>query len=204
MIVTNIEPVTKIKYKVFIDEQFAFLLCKGELSRYHLVIGKIIEEETYQEIRTEVILKRAKLRAMHLLSDMDRTESGLRTKLRQGHYTEDIIDQAIAYVKSFGYIEDTNYAIRYIQSRQNVKSKKEIYAGLCQKGVSRERIEAAMELAYETKDETPAIEAILRKKRYNSAEATDVEREKIYAYLMRKGFRYEEIRQVIQVSDWNA
>lgn len=204
MIVTNIEPVTKTKYKVFIDEQFAFLLYKGELSRYHLVTGENIEEHTYRTIKTEVILKRAKLRAMHLLNDMDRTESGLRTKLRQGHYTEDIIDEALAYVKSFGYIEDTNYAMRYIQSKRHTKSRKEIYAGLCQKGVSKEQIELAMESAYETEGEIPAIQAILRKKRYHATDATDVERQKIFAYLMRKGFRYEDIRQVIQVSDWNA
>ena len=35
-------------------------------------------------------------------------------------------------------------------------------------------------------------------------ESTDKEKKKIYGYLLRKGFYHEEIRQVIQVSFWNA
>mgnify|MGYP002519556266 CR=1 FL=1 len=34
--------------------------------------------------------------------------------------------------------------------------------------------------------------------------AFDKEKKKIYGYLLRKGFYHEEIRQVIQVSFWNA
>mgnify|MGYP007008335529 CR=1 FL=1 len=36
MIVTRVEAVTKTKYKVYVDGQFAFILYKGELSRYHI------------------------------------------------------------------------------------------------------------------------------------------------------------------------
>ena len=36
MTVTKIEPVTKSKYKIYLDGQFAFVLYKGELSRYHI------------------------------------------------------------------------------------------------------------------------------------------------------------------------
>ena len=42
MYVTKIEPVTKTKYKVFIDGQFAFVLYKGELSRYHIALRKAV------------------------------------------------------------------------------------------------------------------------------------------------------------------
>lgn len=204
MVVTKIESVTKTKYKVYIDERFAFVLYKGELSRYKIVAGEEISDEVFYKIKNEVILKRAKMRALHLLNVMDRTESQLRTKLKQGGYTDDIIEQAMQYVKSFGYVEDTGYARRYILSRQGSKSKKEIYAGLCQKGISKEQIELAMEECYEEVGEIDAIQALVRKKRFDSETASDAERQKIYGYLARKGFSYECIRQVIQVSGWNA
>ena len=35
----------KAKYKVYIDGQFVFVLYKGELSRYRLAEGSLIEEE---------------------------------------------------------------------------------------------------------------------------------------------------------------
>ena len=192
MIVTKIEPVTKTKFKVYVEEQFAFVLYKGELSRYRIVEEQEITEETFRKIKEEVILKRAKLRALHLLNDMDRTETQLRTKLKQGLYTEDIVEQTIAYVKSFGYIGDASYARRYITSRQKSKSRKEIYAELCRKGIAKEEIDAAM------------VSALLRKKRFDPENATDKDRQKMYGYLARKGFSYEQIRQVIQVSDQNA
>lgn len=204
MKVTKIESVTKTKFKVYVDDQFAFVLYKGELSRYRIVAEQEITREIFQKIKEEVILKRAKLRALHLLNDMDRTESQLRIKLKQGLYPEDIVEQAIAYVKSFGYIGDASYARRYITSRQKSKSKKEIYAELCRKGVARDEIDAAMEECYEDIDETAAIKEILRKKRFDIQKATDLEKQKLYGYLARKGFSYDGIRQVIQVSDWNA
>lgn len=164
MYVTKIEPVTKTKYKVFIDGQFAFVLYKGELSRYHIAQDTEVDERLVSQILSEIVLKRAKLRAMHLLTDMDRTESQLRTKLKQGLYPDDIIEQAMAYVKSFGYVEDENYARRFVLSRQNSKSKKEIYASLCQKGVAKETIDKVMEECYEMEEERGAIQKILEKK----------------------------------------
>ena len=204
MTVTQIQSVTKTKFKVYLDEQFAFVLYKGELSRYHIQEGSQLSQELFQKIKTEVVLKRAKLRAMHLLNAMERTEDQLRLKLKQGHYTEDIIDEVIRYVKSFGYVEDKGYAERFIRNRQNSKSKRELYAALCQKGVSREDIESAMEHCYEEQDEQAAIRRILEKKRFSVENSTDAEKKKIYDHLLRKGFRCEDISQVIQVSCWNA
>ncbi|MGO5051351.1 regulatory protein RecX [Lachnospiraceae bacterium LCP25S3_G4] len=204
MIVTNIESVTKTKFKVYIEEAFAFVLYKGELSRFHIATGAEISTELVSEIKNEVVLKRAKLRALHLLNAMDRTESQLRTKLRQNYYTDEIIDLVIKYVESFGYIGDLNYARRFIQNGQSQKSKKEIYAKLCQKGIPKEIIEEAIEESYEMQDEQKAIRNLIIKKRFDFTHASDSEKQKMYAYLIRKGFRYEDIRQVIQVYDTNA
>ena len=102
MIVTRIEPLAKARYKVYIDGEFCFVLYKGELSRFGIRVDEEVEEQTVEKILSEVILKRAKLRCLRLLEDMDRTETALRDKLKQGYYPQDIIDQAVAYVKSFG------------------------------------------------------------------------------------------------------
>lgn len=200
MTVTRIEAVSKTKWKVELDGQFAFVLYKGELSRFSIREGGELLEEVYYKIKKEVVLKRAKLRALHLLSDMARTEAGLREKLKQSLYTEDIIDEAIAYVKSFGYLDDLKYAESFIESRRATKSKKEIYALLCGKGISQEQIELAMEGCYGDEGDQEAIRQIIRKRRVDILHATDQELHKLYGYLARKGFRYEDIRHVIQ--DW--
>ena len=129
MTVTKIEPLSKTRYKVYLDGQFAFTLYKGELSRYHIAEESVIEDDIYDSLQ-QIITKRAKLRAMHLLSDMGRTESQLRTKLKQGGYAEDAVEAAIRYVKSFGYI---NMREVLLTAGRNGKAKKNSMRHLCKK-----------------------------------------------------------------------
>lgn len=201
MKVTALQPVNKTKWKVELDGRFAFVLYKGELSRFGIEEGAVLPEETCVRIQKEVVLKRAKLRAMHLLTDMARTESGLREKLRQGMYTEEIIDQAVAYVKSFGYLDDYKYAEQFIDSRKKSKSEREIRAILRNKGISQEIIDQAFEDAKTEDGDREAIRALIGKKHIDLCTATDQELQKLYGYLARKGFRYEDIRQVIRIDE---
>ena len=201
MTVSKIEPLSKSRYKVFIEGQFAFTLYKGELSRYHIAEDNRIDEEVYDILR-KLVIKRAKLRAMHLLSDMGRTESQLRTKLKQGGYPDEAVEEAIRYVKSFGYINDAEYVRSFIDSRKEKKSKKEIYAALKQKGVDSDIIEQVFEeMDYGEEDSRQAIEALMRKRNYNPDSADLKEKQKLMGYLMRKGFRYEEVTSVLNSAD---
>lgn len=204
MTVTQIEAVTKTKYKVYLDGQFAFVLYKGELSRYHIAVGEELSELVYQQILKEVLLKRAKLRAMHLLNSMGRTENQLRDKLKQSLYPEEVIETAMNYVKSFGYVNDAEYARSFIDSRKDRKSKRELYMQLGQKGIAKDTLDQIFEEYYDVEDSREAIEAIMRKRRYDPEKATNVETQKIMGYLMRKGFAYDDIRKVLHVSEWNA
>ena len=83
MIVTKVEPLSKTKYKIYLNHQFAFVLYKGELRSYKISDGRELSEEELDEIREKILLKRAKKRAMHLLEDMDRSEAGLRAISRR-------------------------------------------------------------------------------------------------------------------------
>lgn len=198
MIVTKVEAVTKAKFKVYLDGQFAFVLYKGELSRFGISEEEELSDELYAQIRKDVILKRAKLRAMHLLTDMARTEAGLREKLIQGMYPEDIVEEALAYVRSFGYLNDLHYAENFIESKKESKSRKEIYALLCKKGVPTEQIEQAFDSCYSDEGEQEAIRRIIRKRKIDISSASREEIQKFCGYLARKGFRYEEILHAVQ------
>lgn len=200
----SLEEVAKTRYKVYLDGEFAFVLYKGELSRYHIREGAELTQETYQEILEQVIFKRARKKAMHLLEDMDRTEAGLREKLRLGLYPEEAVENALAYVKSFGYVDDDRYVQNFIRSRIESMSRKELYAKLRGKGIDSEKIGFAMEEAYEETGEQVTIERIIRKRRVDPGTANEREMQKLYGYLARKGFRYEDVRQVIQNYNQNA
>lgn len=202
MIVTRTEAVTKTKYKVYIDGQFAFVLYKGELSRYQVKEGQELSEENYEKIFGEVLVKRAKLRAMHLLNAMGRTESQLREKLKQGGYPEKAIEEALVYVKSFGYVDDENYARNFTDSRKDKKSRKEIEMLLKRKGISGDIVENVMEECYGKETAAAAIEKLMKKRRYLPEEADYEEKQKFMAYLMRKGFTYDDICRALGSGDY--
>ena len=204
MIITRVEPLTKTKFRIYIDGEPVFVLYRGELKRFNIAEEEEISEQTVEKIKKDVLLKRAKLRAMHLLEDMDRTEKALRDKLRQGGYPESAIDGAVKYVSSFGYLNDVRFAENFVLSRKDSKSRREIQALLAQKGVPADTAQAVLEQIYGEDGEQASIRQILRKKRMDPERADEQTLRKIYGYLARKGYRYEDIHQVIQNDYPNA
>lgn len=201
MLVTQVTELSKSRSKVSIDQEFAFVLYKGELRLYHIKEGEEIRPEDYRTILQEVLPKRAKLRAMNLLQGREYTTAQLRTKLQQGYYPTEVIEQAIAYVASFHYIDDLRYAVDYITYHENSRSRRRIEQDLQGKGISAITIEEAWQNWRENggvQNEQNMIRELLRKKHYDPDTETDwKERQKIYAFLARKGFSAEAIRKAI-------
>ena len=108
-------------------------------------------------------LTKAKRRALYLLTDMDRTEKELRDKLKKSGYSEDTIARTMEYVRSFGYIDDTRYAEKFIDFAKGKKSRVRIAYDLQQKGVPRDVIDEAFESAEEW-DEKDLIRTLAEKK----------------------------------------
>lgn len=198
MDVTKVENVTTNKYKVFLDEEFAFVLYKGELSRFQIQEGEEITNEEFQEIKVDVVTKRAKKRVLYLLEKMARSEQQIREKLRKSYYTEDVIDQAVEYAKNFGYINDVSYARGYTHLKMKQKSKKEIYFALLGKGINKEIINEVLEELLDQDDEKALIIKLIRKKKYNIEAIDRKEIQKINTFLIRKGFQYEQVKEVLE------
>lgn len=146
---------------------------------------------------------RAKKRALHLLERMDRTEHQLREKLKASDYPEDVVEEAIEYVKSFHYLDDERYAETFTRYKKENLSRQQIKQKLMQKGVSREIIEHAMDVEYDT-DENVHIRNILEKKHFSCEDADEGEFRRIYNYLLRRGFRSNDILKQMKRTgtDW--
>ena len=201
MIVTEIEPYKKNRYKVCMDDGTYLILYKGETRHYKIKAGCEIPQDTYDEIFCEVLGKRVKKRAMGLLEKMDRTEKGLRDKLREGDYPEQLIEDAVTYVKDYHYIDDERYAKNYISYRKSTKSRMNLKQALLRKGVKKEIIDRALEEEY-TESEDDKIILLLKKKNYNPVEQDRKEQARIYGFLMRRGFRSEDILRVMKCTDY--
>ena len=145
-------------------------------------------------------LKRAKHRALYLLERCDRTEQELRTKLSR-NYDPEIVDEAVRYVKQYGYIDDRRYAVNYLKSRCQVKSCRQVEQELLyKKGISRDVLEEACQET-EPQDESLLIRRWMEKKHYSPEEATQEEQRRLYLFLMRRGFRSEDILKELRCRD---
>lgn len=202
MIVTEIKPVTRQKFQIELDGQPAFVLYKGELSRYHIQKDEELPEEIYEELVGQVLTKRAKLRAMHLLEKMDRTRAELKKKLEQSGYPTKAVEEALKYVESFHYIDDVWYAARYIEFQKSKKGKARLKMELLQKGISAEIVARALEEAEEQMDAKETIRKMLQSKRKGEGAMEEKEKQRLYGFFMRKGFSSSEILSVFrEISD---
>ena len=158
-------------------------------------MSRLIYARDYAKIK-EVLLKRAKLRAMHLLNDMSRTESQLRDKLKLGGYPSEITEAAIAYVKSFGYINDEEYVRRYMEYKSGSKSKIQIKMDLRKKGITAETLERVFE-EYEYEEDDILEEQVKKRIRQKGA-VTKENFQKYYGYFARKGFNSGKILDLLR------
>ena len=198
MTVTEIKAVTKQKYQVEIDGQFAFVLYKGELSRYGIEKDREISDEVYTELVEEVLTKRAKLRAMHLLQKMDRTRAELERKLQQNGYPAQAIETALSYVESLHYIDDARYAAMYMENQKNKKGMARIRMELIQKGIAPEILQQVLEETEEKTDSRDVIREMLEKKRKIQGPLEEKEKQRLYGFFMRRGFSSSDILAVFR------
>lgn len=194
MTADRIEPLDKRRCKVFLDGDFAFVLYRGELRKYHIEEGAEVPDILYREIFDKVICRRARERALYLLKFSARTEAELKRKLRAGFYPERAIEEAVEFLKTYRYLDDTEYAGNYIEVYGRHKSSAELKAALLKKGVDKACIEQL--LRERPPDEETQIRNLLAKRRY-SPDSSIGEKQKTMGFLLRKGFSYEKIRRVI-------
>ena len=201
MEITKIQALTKQKYRIFLDGESAFAVYKGELSRYHLEEGAVLPPEVYEELVNRVLKKRATLRAMHILERTDKTEAQLRRKLEESEYPKEAVESAIAYVTSYGYLDDRRYAEHYIEWKKQGKGKARLKMELVQKGISREIIEEVLE-STDFGETREMIRQIILKKRKTDIPMNEKEKQRNYGFLMRKGFSSSDILAVMREEEW--
>ena len=210
MRISEIVYLTKKKAKVLFEGGSSLVLYSGEIKKLDWHDGDEIAPETYDRVRNETVIKRARLYAMHLLQDQDRTEKELLDKLSHAAYDYDIALDALAYVKKFGYVDDERYARNYISRNKNIRSHRVIRQELIKRGIGQETVMQMLDDSSCEEDEYTAIARLLKKRRYRPSgefdedtdragrEEAQRERDKQLRYLASKGFPYSAVRYVFE------
>jgi regulatory protein len=195
MYISKLEEVDKNKVKVYIDDEYRFLLYKKDIRIHRLREEEEISDSKYADILKNTVLRRGKQKALSILKYMDRSEQELRFKLKQAEYTDSNIDMILDYVKQYRYVDDERYATQYVRFKKDNKSRRQLQMELIQKGIEKDLIDTAFEEEYN--DEDQAIQKAITKKCKNIDELTFEEKMKLSAYLYRKGFQVDIIKKYL-------
>ncbi len=145
-------------------------------------------------------IRNARRKAMQLLEHMDRTEKALSDRLRQAGFSERAVADAMSYVKSYGYIDDSRYARTYLAYRMESKSRQKLIQELIQKGVDRQTAVEAWEeeAALNQPDEREILKRTIEKKYDRDTQLDEKEMRRLQGYLARRGFQFQDISGVLE------
>ncbi len=195
MIITKLDKVGTKQVRLFFDEEKYCLLYYNEVRRLGFHEKDEVGQQEFEELN-KLLLHRAKLKAMSLLKYQDRTRKELKDRLMRAEFPEFITEGAIAYVESFGYINDEEYVRRYMEYKAGTKSRIQIKMDLRKKGIGTEILERIFdEYEYEEDD---VLEEQVQKRIRQKGSVTKENFQKYYGYFARKGFNSVKIIDLLR------
>ncbi|MGN1098060.1 MAG: regulatory protein RecX [Clostridia bacterium] len=136
-------------------------------------------------------------RAIKIVALKDRTEKELRDKLAEKGYSDEEIDDAVEFMKSYNYINDESYAEKYVADGINLRGHgpRRIKTELLRRGISRDIAEAALEnIEAEPRER---LEEIMERRFAAADLGNPKERNRIFGYFARRGYSSHDIWGVI-------
>jgi regulatory protein len=135
-----------------------------------------------------------------LLSRQAYTKRQLTEKLLKKKSTAEIIEQVMDKLESMGFIDDARYAEQYVHSRQHKTGTLKLKQELFQKGVDEATV--TQTLGEVSEDQQLAAATLLLEKQRSKLQKTESHKvfAKAYAFLARRGFSGDIIREVLEHS----
>lgn len=197
MRITAIEPRRKSLSALYLDGEFAVNIDAETLllSRYR--IGQEISEEELQSLIQESDARRAREKALYLLSHRDHSKKELADKIKRSGASCEAAQSAALRMEEIGLIDDESYARRYAAElmRRKYFSQARIEYELQKKGIDRDLIHAIIEEM--AVDPAQQLRELLARK-YARNLQDEKGRRRTVAALQRLGYRWEDIRRALE------
>ena len=195
MIITNIVPKRKKLSAVYIDGEFALKIDTETIISSPYSVGSEIDDEQLKELIDRAEEKRAKEKALWLLSTRDHSKRELETKIRKTNSAESA-QKAVERMEELGLVDDEKFARRYAEELINIKhlSVRGAKYKLTEKGIDKNLADEILEeLATDPREH---IEILIEKK-YRKNLSDEKGRRKTVAALQRMGYSWGDIKAVM-------
>ncbi len=199
MIITEIRPLKKGKYAIYLDGEYALSLDKLIVEKENLCVNDSVNEESLDEMKAESNIVRAKEKALYLLEYRARTAKELMDKLTPIFGT-DAAESAVQRMEELGLIDDEAFAREYARTllfSKKLSPKSAVYE-LMKKGIERNTAEEILD-EYEC-DEQEQIRQIIERKYINCLD-DEKGRKRTINGLRSKGYCWSDIQAVLSAYD---
>ncbi len=190
------------RVNVYLDGKFAFGLVAIEAVR--LRRGQVLTEADIERLQAADAVEKAREKALRFLSNRPRSEWEVRQNLLKAGYGDEAIDRALERLRGVGLVDDAAFVRYWIDNRAQFKPKGEaaLRQELRRKGVDREVIDTVLEESGHAEDRAAIRAAVAKADRYRQLPREEFA-QKLGAYLARRGFDYETVREAVQAA-WQA
>jgi len=183
------------RINVYLDDEFAF-----GLSRYAatwLQIGQELSPEKIKELQDIDAQEVAYQRALNFISYRPRSEAEVFKNLKKHDTPDEIIPEVLDRLRRVGLVDDVLFAQNWVENRSTFRprGKRALVVELHQKGISDEAINEAL---FELDEDRLAYQAALKQSRKYKELEWQKFRQKMSAFLARRGFTYEVAKPVIE------
>ncbi len=195
MIITDIVAKRKKLSAIYIDGEFAVKIDSETLIASPFSVGSEITDEQLKQLIDDSDEKRAKEKALWLLSSRDHSSRELETKIKKTSGSE-AAEKAVRRMEELGLVNDEKFARRYAGELINVKhlSVKGARYKLLEKGIDRDLADLILEEM--APDPREHIELLIEKK-YSRYLSDEKGRKKTVAALQRMGYSWGDIKAVM-------
>ena len=189
------------RVSVFLDGAFAFGIAQELVREWGLWVGGCLHVEDQVRLRAADQLLAAQATALHYLAARPRTAHEVWQKLRRSGVADQVTAQVIARLQARGALDDTAYAHAYLTSRLASRGygPQRLRRELQQRGIGRALVEEAVQQDLAVEEVLAAARRQAAKRWPRLAHATDrvVRRQKLWAFLCRRGFPAAIVQQVL-------
>ena len=194
MLITAIEPRRKGLSALFIDGEFAMNLDTQALLENRFDVGRDISDEDLKEMIELSNERRAKEKALWLISYRSHSKRELKDKIRRT-CDDSSAEKAVERMEELGLVNDEEYARQFARKLllQKKMARRAAMLEMSRKGVDKETAEAALDEV--DVDYRENIRYIIEKK-YRDIGDEKIKRRAVAA-LQRLGYGWDDIRAVL-------
>lgn len=209
--ITSVEPQKKNphRFNVYLEGAFAFGADEDLIVEHHLVIGKVLNPQDVEKLLFEAEVGKLLERMYRLWNIRPRSEREVRDYFRIKNYELRIkgkeqfsnlaIEQLVNKLKEKGMLNDLEFAKVWVESRRKKKGPRVLKQELFQKGIDREIIDEVISGQGTGYSGHEIAETLMEKKMKVLKNLSPSEfKKKAYEFLLRRGFEYEVVKEVIE------